>query len=203
MVQPYNAQDIAIALGVVRRFGCHFAVFGGGTSPFKGASNAHNGVTIDLYALNKVKFTNAEKTHVRVGGGAIWADVYRYLDPKNMSAVGTRNSLTGVAGSIIGGKESTLLVWTLLTIIQEAFHFSHKSMAGLATRSQSLRWYLPIVPFCELPTALTLTYSGHVVEVVIILELSLVSLLRCFRKLLPGISIVDGIPRSLDQPLSS
>jgi FAD/FMN-containing dehydrogenase len=104
MVQPDNAQDIAIALGVVRKFGCHFAVLGGGTSPFKGASNAHGGVTIDLYALNTVKFTSSEKKHARVGGGAIWADVYRYLDPKNMSAVGTRNSLTGVAGSIIGGR---------------------------------------------------------------------------------------------------
>jgi FAD/FMN-containing dehydrogenase len=118
MVQPYDAQDIAIALSVVRKFGCHFAVLGGGTSPFKGASNAHDGVTIDLYALNTVKFTNSEKKYVKVGGGAIWADVYRYLDPKNMSAVGTRNSLTGVAGSIIGGRTKIFSCsWMLLTVI--------------------------------------------------------------------------------------
>jgi hypothetical protein len=34
----------------------------------------------------------------------LWADVYRYLDPLDLSAAGTRNSLTGVVGSILGGK---------------------------------------------------------------------------------------------------
>lgn len=43
--------------------------------------------------------------HVKVGAGAgaVWADVYRELDPRNMSATGTRNGLPGVTGSILGG----------------------------------------------------------------------------------------------------
>jgi FAD/FMN-containing dehydrogenase len=102
-VQPLSPEEVALALSVVKSHGCHFAVLGGGTSPFRGASNAEGGVTVDLYALNEIKFVGRDESYISVGGGNIWADVYQFLDPKNLSAVGTRNSLTGVAGSILGG----------------------------------------------------------------------------------------------------
>ena len=45
-----------------------------------------------------------EPPKLKVGGGAVWQDVYRRLGSEGLSAVGTRNSLTGVVGSILGGK---------------------------------------------------------------------------------------------------
>lgn len=59
--------------------------------------------------MNKVEFVQGDTPTLNVGGGAIWADVYRELDPRNLSAVGTRNSLTGVVGSILGGKSRYLV----------------------------------------------------------------------------------------------
>ncbi|KAK8078575.1 hypothetical protein PG996_004745 [Apiospora saccharicola] len=109
-VQPRSADEIAAVLNVVRERRCRFAVLGGGTAPSAGSSNAEGGVTIDLRRMDDVRMVDAPKTDwstndpvVQVGGGARWADVYRLLEPRNMSAVGTRSSLTGVVGSILGG----------------------------------------------------------------------------------------------------
>lgn len=103
-VEPEDSADVAEVLTIVRHYDCHFAVLGGGTSPFKGASSAIQGVTIDMRRMRNVTLIDNGKLEVRVGGGSRWADVYRTLDPFNMSATGTSNSLTGVVGSILGGK---------------------------------------------------------------------------------------------------
>ncbi|KAK8135212.1 FAD binding domain protein [Apiospora sp. TS-2023a] len=114
-VQPRSADEIAAVLTVVRESRCRFAVLGGGTAPSAGSSNVEGGVTIDLRRMDAVRVLDAppkagggsspasDDLSVQVGGGARWADVYRLLELRNMSAVGTRNSLTGVVGSILGG----------------------------------------------------------------------------------------------------
>jgi FAD/FMN-containing dehydrogenase len=93
-----------VTLGVARSHSCQFAVLGGGTSPFAGASNIDGGITIDLSLLRSLSARDSQSLLIDVGGGNLWTDVYRFLDARNLSAVGTRNSLTGVAGSILGGK---------------------------------------------------------------------------------------------------
>ena len=103
-VQPRSPQDVARILATVRTISCRFAVLGGGTSPFKGASNAEDGVTIDLSLMNSIELLDEGPPKLRVGAGNVWQDVYRYLGPRGMYAVGTRNSLTGVVGSILGGE---------------------------------------------------------------------------------------------------
>ncbi len=103
-VRFQRPQQVATALSAVVSRACHFAVLGGGTAPFRGASNADGGVTIDLQALKFVRESDDYPNSIDVGGGALWDDVYGYLDPKNLTAVGTRNSFTGVAGSILGGE---------------------------------------------------------------------------------------------------
>ncbi|WPH01297.1 Hypothetical protein R9X50_00413500 [Acrodontium crateriforme] len=100
---PRHNRDVAEILRVIRKFNCHFAVLGGGTSPFKGASNADAGITIDMQSLRDLDVVDGENAHVVVGAGNLWAHVYAALAPFNMSATGTRNSLTGVIGSILGG----------------------------------------------------------------------------------------------------
>lgn len=108
-VQPTSTPEISHIITVLRKENCKFAVLGGGTSPFLEASNVRDGVTVDLGRMNKVEFVQGDTPTLNVGGGAIWADVYRELDPRNLSAVGTRNSLTGVVGSILGGKSRYLV----------------------------------------------------------------------------------------------
>jgi FAD/FMN-containing dehydrogenase len=102
-VEPQDAAAVAKVLTVAKIHQCQFAVLAGGTSPFRYASNAEGGITIDMQRMKSVQIVDDHLLHVKVGAGALWADVYRELDPRNMSATGTRNSLTGVTGSILGG----------------------------------------------------------------------------------------------------
>lgn len=103
-VKPQTAEEVADILRAVVAHNCLFAVLGGGTSPFAGVSNADGGVTIELSLLKSIHIPEDRPTVVKVGGGTTWADLYRFLDPLNLSSAGTRNSLTGIVGSIIGGK---------------------------------------------------------------------------------------------------
>lgn len=81
---------------------CHFAIRGGGHTPFAGSANIARGVTIDLRALNKVTLSDDNST-TSVGGGAIWAEVYQKLDPLELAVGGGRANLVGAGGLTTGG----------------------------------------------------------------------------------------------------
>jgi hypothetical protein len=52
-----------------------------------------------------------------VGPGNNWHDVYRQLDPKNVSVVGGREAGVGVGGLTLGGESDILLVPRFITNI--------------------------------------------------------------------------------------
>jgi FAD/FMN-containing dehydrogenase len=101
-VEPSTSTEVAEILMMVKIYECHFAVLAGGTSPFRYASSADGGITINMSRMRWVDL-NEDLLQVTVGAGALWGDVYRDLDPKNMSVTGTRNARNGVTGSILGG----------------------------------------------------------------------------------------------------
>ncbi|GLA33505.1 hypothetical protein AnigIFM63309_000332 [Aspergillus niger] len=94
-----------------------FAIRSGGHNSFGGASNIHNGVTIDLRALNTIQVQeapiendkdesaqNKEAQHtVFVGAGVTWGEVYALLDPLGLSVAGGRAAQVGVGGLTLGG----------------------------------------------------------------------------------------------------
>ncbi|GKZ55691.1 hypothetical protein AnigIFM49718_000774 [Aspergillus niger] len=109
---------LAISSGVpdFEKAGCQFAIRSGGHNSFGGASNIHNGVTIDLRALNTIQVQeaptendedesaqNKESQHtVFVGAGATWGEVYALLDPLGLSVAGGRAAQVGVGGLTLG-----------------------------------------------------------------------------------------------------
>jgi FAD/FMN-containing dehydrogenase len=93
---------VAKALSIIRKHACQFAVRSGGHAPFAGASVPPDGVAIDLGGMRNL-LLSADGTHVQVGPGNRWSDVYRYLEEFGMSASGSRNGDVGVGGSILGG----------------------------------------------------------------------------------------------------
>jgi len=74
----------------------------GGHAAFAGASNAHNGLTIDLRGLNKVKLSDGD-TIAHIGTGNTWYDVYTALQPSNLTVIGGRVAAIGVGGLTTGG----------------------------------------------------------------------------------------------------
>ncbi|KAL4974751.1 hypothetical protein BDW66DRAFT_81006 [Aspergillus desertorum] len=113
IVSPADASDVATAIASITqttsllntadKSQCHFAVRSGGhTSLVGGASNIHNGITIDLRGLNAIRLNNDRKT-ASVGVGATWGEVYAHLDPLNLSVAGGRAAQVGVGGLTLGG----------------------------------------------------------------------------------------------------
>ncbi|KAK1241850.1 hypothetical protein MKX07_007673 [Trichoderma sp. CBMAI-0711] len=105
IVRPRSAQDVSKAVAILstsRSPGCQFAVKGGGHTPAGGSANIQGGVTIDMTSLNATVLSGDGKS-VAVGAGAVWNDVYGYLDEFSLAAAGGRNGLVGVGGLLLGG----------------------------------------------------------------------------------------------------
>jgi FAD/FMN-containing dehydrogenase len=66
-----------------------------------GASNAPLGVTIDLRCLNHIELADDHLT-TSVGSGTRWGEVYRRLEPLNLTVVGGRDSQIGAGGFVLG-----------------------------------------------------------------------------------------------------
>ncbi|KAH6637692.1 hypothetical protein C7974DRAFT_374351 [Boeremia exigua] len=104
IVQPRNANDVSIAVKTLTSFSepCEFAIRSGGHTPYAGASNIKDGVTIDLQYISIVRY-DAESNFVEVGPGARWNDVFTALEPLGVITTGGRSSTVGVGGLTLGG----------------------------------------------------------------------------------------------------
>ena len=101
VVECIAAEDVAAALAFARDHDLPIAVRGGGHS-VAGLSLCDDGVVIDVRGMAGVE-VDAERWIVRVGGGAIWADVDRATQLYGLATTGGRVSTTGVAGLTLGG----------------------------------------------------------------------------------------------------
>jgi FAD/FMN-containing dehydrogenase len=101
VVLPTSAEDVSQALKIIKEHQCTFAVKSGGHGIFSGASNAPQGITIDLRYLNSLQVADDRLTTF-VGAGNRWGEVYKKLEPMNLAVVGARDSQIGVGGFLLG-----------------------------------------------------------------------------------------------------
>ncbi|KAK4625008.1 FAD-dependent monooxygenase sdcF [Fulvia fulva] len=95
-------QDVALAIGLLSKSQCKFAVRGGGHTGWSGAANTDTGITFDLSQLNET-IVASDRTSVAIGAGARWDDVYDKLDALCLHVAGGRYPTVGVSGFILGG----------------------------------------------------------------------------------------------------
>ncbi|KAF2123435.1 FAD-binding domain-containing protein [Dothidotthia symphoricarpi CBS 119687] len=105
--QPANTAEVASGLRILTDTWCNFAVKCGGHSRHADFSNSVGGVTIDLRRMNSVQLA-ADQTRARVGGGAVTAEIFAALEPRNVSFVGGRVGSVGLGGFATGGGTSPL-----------------------------------------------------------------------------------------------
>ncbi len=105
-VLPTTAQDVSLAVKTLVKSNsagpCRFAIRGGGHTPWPGAANIKDGVTIDLSSMNKVIY-DKEKSMASIGPGARWTEVFEVLEPLGVAVPGGRNGAVGVGGFTLGG----------------------------------------------------------------------------------------------------
>lgn len=106
IIQPRSSQDVSLAVktltGMNTSQPCKFAIRGGGHTPFAGASNIQDGVTIDLQYMKSVEY-DVENSIAKVGAGATWNGVFTTLEPLGVITTGGRSSSVGVGGITLGG----------------------------------------------------------------------------------------------------
>lgn len=107
IAQPRNTQQVSRVVKTLAEAKCKFAIRSGGHTPYAGASNINNGVTLDLQYLNSVQYDSKSKT-AKIGPGARWRQVYEVLEPMGVLTTGGRASPVGVGGLVTGGGISYL-----------------------------------------------------------------------------------------------
>ena len=70
--------------------------------PIPGYANTVGGVLLALTDLSTIELS-ADKSYVSVGPGRRWEEVYGYLEPYGLVAVGGRVGIVGVPGLLLGG----------------------------------------------------------------------------------------------------
>ncbi|KAF1844012.1 FAD-binding domain-containing protein [Cucurbitaria berberidis CBS 394.84] len=106
LVQPRDTKEVALTVKILTTASilkpCKFAIRSGGHTPYAGASNIEDGVTVDLQYLSAVQY-DAKNNLVKVGPGARWNDVFTTLEPLGVITTGGRSSTVGVGGLTLGG----------------------------------------------------------------------------------------------------
>jgi FAD/FMN-containing dehydrogenase len=106
IVQPRSTKDVSLVVKTLSVASvlkpCKFAIRSGGHTPYAGASNIKEGVTIDLQYISAVEY-DAKNSLAKVGPGARWDDVFTTLEPLGVITTGGRSSTVGVGGLTLGG----------------------------------------------------------------------------------------------------
>lgn len=85
-------------------------------TPFAGAANIDQGITIDLSRLNQVT-PSKDLSTVTVGPGNRWANVYSKLDALGIAIGGGRDATVGAGGLTLGGIASYRTIKRLATLL--------------------------------------------------------------------------------------
>jgi FAD/FMN-containing dehydrogenase len=96
-----TVDDVVAALAFARDHDLPIAVRAGGHS-VAGLSLCDAGVVLDVRGMADID-VDVDRRILRVGGGAIWADVDRATQAHGLATTGGRVSTTGVAGLTLGG----------------------------------------------------------------------------------------------------
>ncbi len=102
VVRPESPQDVAAAIGFARENGMAVSVRSGGHGgPMFTLNTSH--VLVDLSRMAEVEVLGGERNLVRIGGGAVWGDIARTLQPHGLALSSGDTASVGVGGLTLGG----------------------------------------------------------------------------------------------------
>ena len=100
---PQSAKQVSFAVTTLTLTLTKFAVRSGGHMPVQGYNSiGSQGVLLSNSNLTTLALSD-DQASVSVGAGHRWRDVYSYLQPYELTAVGGRIGNVGVSGLLLGG----------------------------------------------------------------------------------------------------
>lgn len=110
IAKPTNPAQVQALIRTLRPYliagTCQVAIRGSGHTPFAGSANVQDGVTIDLRGLKGITLSD-DKSSVEIAAGETWQTVYAQLQKHDLTVAGGRVGRVGVAGLLLGGKNSS------------------------------------------------------------------------------------------------
>ena len=118
-VTPENTYEVSQVVRLLLDHDASFAVVSGGHSVLVGASNIESGITLDLSELSSIAVSDDLRV-TEIGAGARWSEVYKILEPLNLTVAGGRAGSVGVSGFLLGGGISAVVTkygWSCDSVI--------------------------------------------------------------------------------------
>ena len=107
-IKTENTCEVSQVVRLLRDHDASFAVVSGGHSVLVGASNIETGITLDLSQFTSIAVSDGLRV-TEIGAGARWAEVYKTLEPLNLTVAGGRADSVGVSGFLLGGGISAVV----------------------------------------------------------------------------------------------
>ncbi|KAK7034663.1 hypothetical protein VNI00_012305 [Paramarasmius palmivorus] len=99
---PLSSADVSSVVRLLNEHNTPFAVRSGGHGVWAGQSNVEGGVVVDLANLRDIQ-VDLGQSLVKLQPGATWEEVFKVLDPQNITVAAGRVSSVGVGGFLMGG----------------------------------------------------------------------------------------------------
>ncbi|KAJ6441518.1 hypothetical protein O9K51_05069 [Purpureocillium lavendulum] len=99
--KPSVTKDVSVLILLSRLSRCPFAFKSGGHAAFAGASSVQGGITVSFENFKNVTVSH-DKTTVKIQPGNSWVDVYRALEPYEITVTGGRVARVGTGGLTLG-----------------------------------------------------------------------------------------------------
>jgi hypothetical protein len=105
IVQPRNTAEVQKVVKAIAGSSGNFTVRSGGHGHWRGASDIHNGVTIDMGLFTSVTVDN-KTTIASIEPGQNWGTVFQTLESLGAMVAGGRDGGVGIGGFLTGGGNS-------------------------------------------------------------------------------------------------
>ncbi|KAH0433394.1 FAD binding domain protein [Colletotrichum camelliae] len=99
---PTSADQVSTAINAIKPVNGSFAVRGGGHTAISGANSIDGDVLIAFSNMTLLELS-AQHSHVQLGPGLRWGEVYNALEPYDLAVAGGRVAPVGVPGLLLAG----------------------------------------------------------------------------------------------------
>jgi FAD/FMN-containing dehydrogenase len=103
IARPKTSHEVSLLVKEAAQTNAAVAIRGAGHTPWEGAANIDDGMTIDLRGVRGINL-RTETSSVEIAAGETWGSVYDRLALDGLATTGGRVARVGIMGLTLGGQ---------------------------------------------------------------------------------------------------